>query len=392
MRSTKIWLQEVIKSSNKKIILKLIYKEKELTKQDIAKSLGLSIPTVINNINELLKEGLVEEAGVAGSTGGRKPVIVRFKPSSRYTIGVEVLKDRVIAILFDLNCQMVLEREEKLKSKKENEAILETIIKVINKLIEDSKINKDIILGIGFSLPGTVNEEKLILEEAPNLKLKIVNFHQLEELFKLPLYIENEANSAAFAELTLGLGKESRNLVYISITEGLGTGIVIDGHLYKGKNKRAGEFGHTVIKAGGRLCSCGKKGCFEAYASSVALIESYNSLSSNKLTKLEDYFIALDAGDKEAKITWNAYMNYLATGIDNIIMGLDPHYIVIGGDITKHQEELLQGIKDRIFKENSFYKKEDIKIFSTRLGVYASIMGAALLPLQKLFNLRDNTI
>ncbi|HEY5562830.1 MAG TPA: ROK family transcriptional regulator [Clostridiaceae bacterium] len=385
MRSMKGVLQETIKSSNKKNVLKLLYKEKELTKQDIAKSLGLSIPTVINNINELLNEGLIEEAGVGNSTGGRKPVIIRFMPSSRYTIGVEVFKDKVRAILFNLNCQIILEYEEKLISKKENEDILEPIIKVINKLIEDSNANREIILGIGFSLPGTVNEEKLILEAAPNLKLKTVNFLELKKLFNLPIFIENEANSAAFAELTLGLGKESRNLVYISITEGLGTGIVIDGHLYKGKNKRAGEFGHTVIKAGGRPCSCGKKGCFEAYCSVVALMESYNKVSTNKISKLEDYFKALDMGDLFAKITWNTYMDYLATGIDNIIMGIDPHYIVIGGVITKHQEELLQGIKDRIFKENSFYNKEDIKIFSSKLGEYASIMGAALMPLQNLF-------
>ena len=326
--------QEVIKDSNRKKILNLIAEKREYTKQSISKEIGVSIPTVISNINELIEEGLVEEAGVEGSTGGRKPIIVRFLPDSKYSFGVEFTLNNVRVILTNLDSQIKFDVTFQVKDFKNIDDIINRIHEIITNVLSDAKISPMDILGIGFSLPGTVNEEKLILELAPNISLKNIDFNKYAQLLKFPVYIENEANSAAFGELNLGIAKKMRNLVYISINEGIGAGVVIQDHLYKGKNKRAGELGHMTIVPNGKSCNCGRKGCLEQYASKKSLMEDYNSRSLKPVDTLKEFFCRVDQKENLAILELQNYISFLAIGIQNIVLVLDPHYVVLGGEVS----------------------------------------------------------
>jgi len=383
--------QETIKDSNRKSILQLLSKKREATKQEIAKELEISIPTVTTNVNALIEEGILEEAGVAESTGGRKPVIVRFLPNSRYSFGVDFSLTSVRIALTNLDSDIICETTFKMEGFSNMNEVIRKIERLIKDILKEKNIPIEKVLGIGFSLPGTVNEEAMLLEMAPNLKIKNISFKAFDEILEFPVYIENEANAAALAELSLGIAKQMRNLVYVSITKGIGTGIVIQDYLYKGKNKRAGEFGHMTIVADGKQCNCGKKGCWELYASDRALIEEYNKRTNKSTTSLQDIFEALRNDDANAKAVWEEYLNYLAVGIQNIILILDPHYIVIGGEISQY-EEILEHLKEKVFIKNNFYNENDIKIMTSTLKGNASILGASLLPLQDLFFIRGKII
>jgi predicted NBD/HSP70 family sugar kinase len=384
--------QEAIKDSNRKKILNLIVKKRELTKQSIAKEIGISIPTVIANINELLEEGLVEEAGVASSTGGRKPIIVRFLPDSKYSFGVEFTLANIRIILANLDSEIKFDSSFEINSFKNIDDIIGKIIAVIENVILEKEIKRKDILGIGFALPGTVNEESLILELAPNMSIKNVNFNRFLKLLQFPVYIENEANAAAFGELNLGIAKEMRNLVYLSVTEGIGAGIVIQDHLYKGKNKRAGEFGHMTIVPGGLQCNCGRKGCFEQYASKRALLAAYNRSSLTPVNSLSEFFLRIKNNDSNAILELEKYISYIALGIQNIVLILDPHYVVLGGEISDFSEYYLDSLREKVFVENSFYDKSDLKLFVSKLNKNSSILGASLLPLQKVFSISEKII
>lgn len=384
--------QEFIKDSNKKNILNLLYKKRELTKQEISKEVNISIPTVINNVNELILEGLVEEAGVADSTGGRKPVIVRFLPDSRYSFGVEFSKQNIRVVLTNLDSKIIWREEFEIDSYENISLIIDELYEVITRALSINKISKENLLGIGFSLPGTVDEENLILEAAPNLNLEEVNFKKILAKFDMNIFIENEANAAAYAELTLGIAKEMKNLVYISVTQGIGTGIVIQDHLYKGKNKRAGEFGHMTVVPHGKKCNCGRNGCWELYASGRALLDSYNKMSEIKIKKLKDFFINLEEKNDMALEVWNDYIEYLALGIQNIIMILDPHYVILGGEISQLEDEFINQLKEKIYVKNIFYGLDDVKIIKSKLGDNSSILGASLLPMQKLFFFNEKIV
>ena len=374
--------QGIIKASNKKKILNFLYKERETTKQDISKETGISIPTVTNNINQLLKEGIVEEAGVLASTGGRKPVAIKFMPNAKYAFGINVSIDNVRIILVNLDVDIRYDMTIHTAQYENFDMIIKCIFNQIEKIISEQNIPKEKILGIGFSLPGTVNEETMMLEKAPNLGIDNYSFKAFSRICNYSIYIENEANAAALAELTLGVTKKIRSLVYLSITQGIGSGVVLQGILYKGKNKRAGEFGHMTIVADGDLCRCGKKGCWELYASEKALLQEYNKKTDSKIRSIKEFFNEMEDKSKPAIKVWDNYINYLAIGIQNIILILDPHYIVIGGEISKFEKELLQSVKDKVFIKNSFYAKKDIKIVTSKLKEDASILGAALLPLE----------
>lgn len=384
--------QETIKITNKKRIINLLYKKRELTKQDISKELNISVPTTISNVNELIQEGILEEGGVGDSTGGRKPVIVKFISSARYSFGVEVKPDYVRIILVNLDSEIQYDKCFKMNCLKDFDKVLHKVEEEIDIAIKETKIERDKILGVGFSLPGTVNEEKMLLEIAPNLMVKNISFREFQNRINIPIYIENEANAAAYAELNLVIGNELKNLVYISITEGIGVGVVIGDNLYKGKNKRAGEFGHMTVVPHGIKCNCGRNGCWEMYASERALLNDYNEKSRDKISLLKEFFNRLGNNEEIANIVWERYTDYLSIGVQNIILTLDPHYVIIGGEISEYEDKLLNSLNEKVFIENSFYNKEDNRILLSKLKKDSSIKGAALLPYDKLFFLGSKII
>jgi len=382
----------VEKNRNKGRILNLLYKKKKLTKQTIAKELDISIPTVISNVNELIKDELVEESGVADSTGGRKPVIIRFLKNSRYAFGVDINPEKARVVLTNLDLEIKYDEEFLIDNLKDFKSIMEEISECVKRALKVENIESEKILGIGFSLPGTVNEERLVLETAPNIGIKNVNFKEFESYFNMPIFIENEANAAAYAELSVGIVKEDRNLVYISITSGVGTGIVVNGCLYKGKNKRAGEFGHMTIVPNGKKCKCGRNGCWELYVSEKALLNGFNEVSDKKVKNLSEFFKVLNSEEEGCKKYFNNYLDMLAVGIQNIRLTLDPHYIILGGEISKYEKYYMKELKEKIFIEKSFYSKGDMKLLASKLKKDSAVIGAALLPITAAFSIEEKII
>ncbi|WP_127836694.1 ROK family transcriptional regulator [Clostridium prolinivorans] len=369
-----------IKTNNKKRIINLLSKERELTKLDISRKLDISVPTVTTIVGELIEEGIVEEAGVATSTGGRKPVIIRFLPNSRYSIGINLEKDYIRAVLTNLDSKIIEETKKELTVLTENE-ILDIIKMLIEHLMNFKEDIKDKLLGIGISLPGIINEDELTLEVATNFRLKNISFKELNSYFNIPIFLENEANAGAIAESKLGIAKDLKNLIYVSITEGVGGGIFIDNGMYKGKDKRAGEIGHMCIIKNGRQCNCGRKGCWETYASNRALIKDYNKKSSETVKSINEIIKRYNLGEENAIYVIEEYIDNLAEGIQNLIFIFNPDYIVIGGEISKYSDIFSKKISNKVFNSNEFYKEGDVNILFSSLGDDSNILGAALIPI-----------
>ncbi|MGH4139376.1 ROK family transcriptional regulator [Clostridium sp.] len=384
--------QETIKKINKKNIIQLLYKKNQLTKQEISRELHISIPTVISNVNEIIEEGYLDEAGVAESTGGRKPIIVRFLPEAKYSFGVSVTSNKIRIAL--VNLKLVIIKEEEFEIVQEYQSVdilMDNIKERIDAIVDSLKIPNEKIIGIGFSLPGTVDEEKLFLGNAPNLRLKNIDFQKYETKYNYKFYIENEANTAAYAETFLNFDNGVKDIVFVSITGGIGTGIMINGNLYKGHNKRAGEFGHMTIVKDGKQCNCGKKGCWELYASEKALIKQYN-YEFNTTDKSMGEFFKLTSVNEKAKNILHNYISYLAEGIKNIILIIDPEEVIIGGKIAYYEEYFKELLIMKVFEENSFYTKGECKLSFSKLKSNASILGAALMTMQDIFFINKKII
>ncbi|KYH28166.1 MULTISPECIES: ROK family transcriptional regulator [Clostridium] len=369
-----------IKINNKKRIIKLLSKERELTKLDISRMLDISVTTVTTIVGELKEEGIVEEAGMATSTGGRKPVIIRFLPDSRYSIGVDLGRDYIRAVLVNLDGKIIEDRTMELLEIN-NLEVLSIMKRLIQELLDTSEDVHKKLLGIGFSLPGIINEKEFRLELATNFRLKDISFKEIQEEFNLPIYLENEANAGALAECKLGIAKDLSNLIYISITEGVGGGIIINNDMYKGRNNKAGEIGHMTIIKGGRTCNCGKKGCWETYASNRALIRDYNEKSKENVNKISDIIKKFEIGEEKAVQVVEDYTDYLVEGIQNLVFIFNPDYIVIGGEISNYSSIFSDKLKAKTFNKNEFYNKENVNILFSLLGNDSNILGAALIPI-----------
>lgn len=382
--------QSTIKNTNRNRIIKLLSKEKELTKQDIAKKLEISIPTVSTIITELLENNIVEEAGNAGSTGGRKPLIIRFLSDSRFSIGIDLSLNEIRFILTDLNSNIIDEFKENIDTRN-GALIIKSIDFSVKKMLNKNLIDIKKMLGIGVSLPGTVNIKKKTLEVAPNLGLKNLSFEEIENSLSVPLFLENEAKAAAFAEATIGIAKEKSNLIYVSVAEGIGGGIIINQKLYRGKDVRAGEIGHMTINKNGRLCNCGRKGCWETYASRRALLNEYNKNKGCNVTNMGQIISSACSANKDAQEVLNEYIDNLSVGIQNLMNIFDPDYIVIGGEISKY-DFLLSKLREKVFSDNAFYSEKDVEILFSSLGENSSILGVSLIPIEEALNINNNIL
>jgi predicted NBD/HSP70 family sugar kinase len=395
MRPALIVSQERIRDANYRQILHALMRRREMSKQQMAKETGLSVPTVTVCVARMLQQGVAEEAGVSVSTGGRKPMLIRFLPHSRFAFGVDFSSNhltsssKIRVILIDFDVKIRKEVAFDYEDFRTIDEIMHHVRGITERIVEELQIPLDRILGIGFSLPGTVNERKKVLEFAPNLSpdlgMNNLHFKRYESFFPFPLFVENEANAAAFAELLHGVAKRQRNLVYLSVNRGIGAGIVIRGHVYKGNKKRAGEIGHITVDTKGIKCTCGRKDCWEIYAASGALIRNYNQQSDKKLKASKEFLQVLEKSDPLALRIWDAYLDHLATGINNVILCFDPHYLVIGGEISEFGDRLLDPLKTRLFLQNPYYKDSDLQILISSFGENASVIGVALLPFQKLY-------
>lgn len=384
--------QEQIKEVNRVNILHILRDQKETTKQEIASILKLSIPTVTTYINQLLDEGFVIEAGVAKSTGGRKPVILKFAENAKYSFGINITPKVVRIVLVNLRLHIIEEMEYPYSSSREFQVVLDTLQVQIKDLMIKHSIEKRQVVGVGIALPGLVDEDHLILENAPNLGVNDFDFHDFEKEIGIKVSIENEANIAAYAEASIGIAKNKQSLVYISVTEGVGTGIIIDGQIYKSKNKKAGEFGHMRISDENLKCNCGRTGCWELYASKKALLRYYEKYAGIKATSVGEIVEKLNQDDEAAKQTFDEYIDKLFVGIENIILGLNPEYVVVGGELGKYKSQLLHMMEESKALKSSHIEYEGTKVIISSLENKGSLLGAAILALEDVFNYKKSVI
>jgi predicted NBD/HSP70 family sugar kinase len=390
----KIINQKTIWTENRKRMLRLLTRKREMTINEISRELDISIPTVSKNINQLKVEGLVKEAGVSSSSGGRRPMLIKFIPDAFYSFGIEFSVERQVRIILtNLDSKIITECVLQDPDFNDIDALMQRVYHQVESMLLDSKVPVQKLLGFGFSLPGTTDKETGLLKIAPNLmkrsivKLRNVDFTKYESLFQLPLFVENDAHAAAMAELTLGIAKAMQNLVFLSVLSyGIGGAIVVGGNLYQGKNKRAGEFSHMKISSHGRKCFCGRRDCWELYASLNVLLTMYREQTGAAISSIEDFFELLAKYDRAAVEVFDEYLDHLATGIQNIILIQDPHYVIIGGLLSMFETFLLEPLQEKVFVENSLYDRSDVEIICSTLKQNASILGASLLPLERIFS------
>lgn len=376
--------QSVIKNLNRSRILRAFRENDIIQKKELVDSLNLSITTITTNTRRLLEEGLIEETGIAESTGGRKPVVFKFIKEAKVSFGVDLSPRQAAIIMTNLASEVIEYVKFPIVEQTMDEILLQ-VMALSEALLDKHGFLKTDCLGIGLSLPGIVDCENNILINAPNLKVQSYSFKPFEEKIGLPVYIENEANAAAFAELILGAAAKLDNAIYISITEGVGCGIIANHKVAKGTYNKAGEFGHMRISDKEILCSCGRTGCWEIFSSERALLKLFTEQGGNAIADLDTFFKIYHEGNLLAKVALRKYLDYLLIGIENIMLGLDPEVIILGGEIVNYLREIETIVGDYMKKYHSNILSRDNKLVLSTIAPFSAIVGGSLLPMKEMF-------
>ncbi len=312
----------------------------------------------------------------------------------KYYIGIDIGGTNISTGVVDETYKIVGRGKIKTGSVRPYEEVLADIIETVKLAADDAKIDMEDVRWIGAGCPGTCNSDTGIVEYSNNLGWNNVPLlDDIEKAFDKKTYIDNDANAAAYGEFLAGAAKGAKNAVVITLGTGVGAGIIINGKIFSGTNFAGGEIGHTVIVIDGYQCTCGRKGCFETYASATGLVrmtrEALEQHPESKLTQLVEAdgrvsartaFNAAKMMDDVGQAVVDRYIRALACGITNTINIFQPDILCIGGGVCNEGDNLLIPLKklvaEGIYSKNS---SKNTEICVCSLGNDAGIIGAAML-------------
>ena len=371
-----------IRDINRQIVLNYVREKEPISRATIARETALQRSTISEIVEALTGEGLVEEIGEGKSTGGRRPTLLRLRTVGAIAIGVNITPTYTTIASSDL--AGVVLQQEAFPTDPAPEHTLNRIIEITRKFADQSSIE-----GIGVSIPGLVTPATGNVIFVPYFKWRDLPIGEMiSRSTGLPVTIDNDANAVALAELWFGRPevRDARDFIFVLVADGVGTGIIFDGQVYRGVRGAAGEFGHMIVGSNAPvLCSCGNDDCWEAFASERAASARYHKLSGGNSAPNFATLIdrALD-GEPEAKAALTETARYLGTGISNLIVGFSPEAVIVGGAITRAWPLIEKALTEKI--ERSVRRGlPSARILRSTLNGDPTLMGALSLVLASKF-------
>lgn len=316
-----------------------------VSRQEIAAALGFSMPTVFQNVSDLIGAGLVCENGAYDSTGGRKAKILSIREGVCCAVGMEITAHHVRLLLMDL-CLKVLDMEQTQCAYEDTTAYYMGLGRLVQAFLEKNHAGPGMaqkVTGVGIALPGIIDQEKKLLVRSHALGVENVPLWQFSQNIPYSVRIGNDANLAAYSEKL----RLRRNAIYISLNDTVGGAVYQNGELYLGDRFKSGEVGHMIVVPGGRRCYCGKQGCLDAYCAAKVLRREESDRS------LSGFFEALEGGDPDCEKRWDEYLEHLAAAVSNLRMVLDCE-IMLGGQVGGYMGGHLRSFSDKLRKYNNF--------------------------------------
>jgi predicted NBD/HSP70 family sugar kinase len=393
---------------NRSVLLTRIYLDGPLSRQELTASTGLSAASVSNLVGEMIDEGLVEEAGSVDSDGGRPRTLLRVRPSFAHLVGVDVGETRVQVELFDLTLtalakadfpwEPALGASTGRRTGPSPEAVVRHILDGLDRVLEQSGVARDSLLGVGIGVPGVVEQGGEAVVHAQTFGWDAV---PLESMLRAgtdaALHLDNGATTLGQAEMWFGAGRGSRHAVIALVGSGVGAAVMTNGISYRGASSSAGEWGHTTIVYGGRACRCGSHGCLEAYVGAEGVLDRWRQARRGRPVPGPDeesaimaLLSAAERSDVAARVLRET-AGYLGAGIANLINLFNPERIVLGGWAgLALGGRLLPEIRAAAATHALRHPYAQTSIELCRLGLDAVSVGAATLPVARL--LRDGGI
>jgi predicted NBD/HSP70 family sugar kinase len=375
---------ETAREINRDIILHTIHRKQPVSRADLARLTGLQASTVSVIIGLLIDEGWVLPGTLGHLPRGRRPTFVTLN-DKHVTLGIDLRPGKANLALVDINGN-ILNRESLIFSGHGDLRMEAT--KAIQQLAKAARAMRAacrgrLFDGVGVSVSGRVDQDTHRILFSPNAPWgQIELYEQFQKILGPPIEMDNAANASLFAERWFGEFRGASNIMTVSVSEGLGTGLLVDGRLVRGSGGMAGEFGHMPFDETGPLCGCGNAGCWETFASNRAALRYYQELApENALSSFQQLLDLAIAGDIRALRAIDRMTAYLARGLAMLVAGLAPDVIIIVGDCTALWSRMWPMIESHLI--NKSFTSRIPRVVAAVDGDVARLRGAAALVLHK---------
>lgn len=377
----------LMRELNRALVLQLIRREGRISRADIAKQTQLSRSTVSSIITDLMEDRLVTETGIGTSKGGRRPIILEFNYQANYIIGIDVSRNSITGVITDLNARVCARQHIAFNVDDGPLVGLPVIKQLISTMLKESPVGRGRISAIGIGVPGPLDYRSgrtiapPVMPGWDNVPIK----DELYQTFQLPISIDNDANLAAMAEYRWGAGIGAHNMVYVYLSSaGIGAGLIIDSHIYRGSIGSAGEIGHTTLSIDAEHNGPSNAGTLEALASQPTLLRLAREQGIIQDHEGIDALLPLlDTSPARALLEQQAH--YLGVAIAGIINILNPDLVVVGGVIPETSSLFIEHIRATVAQRALEIAVHNTSIVAGKLGRNVAALGAAALATERLF-------
>jgi N-acetylglucosamine repressor len=382
--------RDLIRAINRSTILNIIKMHGAIPRAEIARLTGLSPATVSAISLELIQDNLVFEKETGDSSGGRRPIMLAINPHGGCVVGIKVMEDHALGALTDLEATLLGKQSYPLTDTSPS-GVSQALSELVSELLNKSENSSPNLMGVGVGLAGIVDSVQGLVRQSPFFGWIDIPLREIiQNKVNVPVYLDNDVNTLAFAEKWFGAGRGIDNFLVVTFGRGIGLGIVVNGQFLHGTRGSAGELGHTVVQPGGELCSCGKRGCLEMYASEPAMLrqaaEVFEQGRLLSLPKTPEEMVALaDQGQTVAQEIFAQAGHLLGQSIANLINIFNPQRILINGEGVRAGKWLFGPMQAAIDEHTMPSLRQDVSILVEPLGDDAWARGAASLVLHELF-------
>ncbi|WP_405683744.1 ROK family protein [Streptomyces sp. NBC_00057] len=354
-----------------------------LTQAEIARSTGLSAATVSNIVRELKEGGTVEVTPT--SAGGRRARSVSLSGDAGIVIGVDFGHTHLRVAVGNLAHQVLAEESEPMDVDASAAEGFGRAERLVKRLIETTGISPDKVIGVGLGVPGPIDVESGTLGSTSILPgwTGINPSEELAGRLGVPVYVDNDANLGALGELVWGSGRGVKDLAYIKVASGVGAGLVIDGHIYRGPGGTAGEIGHITLDESGPVCRCGNRGCLETFTAARYVLPLLQPSHGPDLT-MERVVQLARGGDPGCRRVIGDVGRHIGSGVANLCNLLNPSRVVLGGSLAEAGELVLAPIRDSVSRYAIPSAARQLSVLPGALGGRAEVLGALALVLSEM--------
>lgn len=367
-------------------ILRLIYRDRPISRVEISRITGLNKATVSSLVAELVESGCVRFIGENPSErAGRREVLIDIDPRKASTVSVEIGIGSISVLATDFAGETLFRKNAGFEPSFSPGKVISKTARMARSAAAEAEKQNGRVAGVSIAMPGAVDIETGSVLFAPNLGWRNVPFlARLRTTISHPVLVDNEAALAALGEHFFGAAKGFRDVLYISAGVGLGGGLIVNGEIYRGSSGIAGEFGHMTVDTSGKKCSCGKNGCWETIANEAALISEFRRLTPSDNNEsfdgtpsqlIEQISLSAHDGENHGLRALEFLSHSLAIGIDSLIKGFDPERVVLGGPLSSLSEFLIPMISRELRERPTFGIGHSADVVAAKYGPDAALKG-----------------